>query len=68
MTPERAREVERICQAALDLDPNERQAFLLEACAGHDALRHEVELLLAQESKGQGLLITPAAIHTGDPS
>jgi Tol biopolymer transport system component len=42
-------EIERICQAALDRDPQSRVAFLAEACAGDDALRREVESLLAQE-------------------
>ena len=42
-------DLERICQAALDLDPYARSAFLAEACAGDDALRREVESLLAHE-------------------
>jgi serine/threonine protein kinase len=57
MTPEpdeiretRRRDIERICQAALDRDPLSRAAFLAEACGGDDALRREVESLLAQES------------------
>ena len=43
MTPERTRDVELICQAALALEPGARAAFLVKACAGDDALRHEVE-------------------------
>src|SRR5262245_40956017 len=60
MTPERAREIERICQAALERESSERAAFLAQACAGDQALRHEVESLLAQEPRAAGFLSTPA--------
>ena len=38
MTPQRAQDVERICQAALEQEPSARAAFLVEACAGDAAL------------------------------
>jgi eukaryotic-like serine/threonine-protein kinase len=41
--------VEEICQEALDCDPSVRAAFLTEACAGDEALRSEVDSLLACE-------------------
>jgi serine/threonine-protein kinase len=50
MSGKRRHDLERICQAALDRDPHARSAFLAEACAGDDALRREVEALLAQEA------------------
>ena len=50
MSGNRRHNLERICQAALDRDPHARSAFLAEACAGDDALRREVEALLAQEA------------------
>ena len=61
MTPDRDRDIERICQAALEHDAGERAAFLGEACAGDDRLRRELESLLAQESGAAGFLSTPAA-------
>ena len=66
MTPERERDVERLCQAALERDPAERTAFLATACAGDDALRREVESLLAQESEAAGFLSTPAVALAGE--
>jgi eukaryotic-like serine/threonine-protein kinase len=60
MTPQRARDVERICQAALEQEPSARAAFLGEACAGDDDLRRDVESLLAHESGATGFLSTPA--------
>ena len=47
MTPDRWRQIEDICHAALAHAVNERAAFLTQACAGDDALRREVESLLA---------------------
>ena len=48
-SPNRRNDIERICQAALDRSPHLRVAFLAEACAGDDALRREVDSLLALE-------------------
>src|SRR5437879_4431059 len=48
MTTERWRKIEHIFQAAADLGPTERSAFLTKACEGDQALRSEVDLLLAQ--------------------
>lgn len=59
MTPFRWSEVERLYHAALERSVAERAAFLVEACAGDDALRHEVESLLAQETGTTGFLSTP---------
>ena len=60
MTPDRAVDVERICEAALEREPSARAAFLAEACAGDDALQGQVERLLARESAAEGFLSTPA--------
>ena len=57
----RRHDVERICQAALDRDPAARSAFLADACAGDDALRHEVESLLAQEGAAEDFMEAPAS-------
>jgi hypothetical protein len=59
VTPERQREIERICQAALPLGTPERDRFLVEACSGDDGLRGQVDSLLAQMSS---FLETPAMV------
>ena len=60
MEPERRREVERVCLAALEREESERAAFLTEACDGDEALLREVESLLAQEKPAESFLEVPA--------
>ncbi len=60
MAAERDREIERICQAALERPRTERETFLAEACGGDDDLRREVERLLAYEDAASAFLETPA--------
>ena len=50
MDPERWQRVAGIYEAALERDPTVREAFLIEAAGGDEALRREVELLLAQDA------------------
>ena len=66
MTPERRRHVEEIYDAALMRSEQERSGFLASACAGDEALRREVESLLAQRASAQGLLERPAVIGARD--
>ena len=47
MKPERWQKVEEIYHAAPEREPAQRATFLNEACAGDEALRREVESLLA---------------------
>ncbi|MCG3163843.1 MAG: Serine/threonine-protein kinase PknD [Acidobacteria bacterium] len=47
MTPERWGQIEKFFYSAIELEPDKRSAFLDEACAGDDALRSELEELLA---------------------
>src|SRR6266496_3274222 len=49
MTPEQWEQVGGLYRAALDLQPDERASFLHEACGDNEALRQEVESLLAAE-------------------
>src|SRR6266849_3608614 len=51
--PDRWHQVEDLYHAALERPANQRAAFLLEATAGDDALRHEVEYLLTHESESE---------------
>ena len=60
MTPDTEREAARICEAALDRPALEREAFIVEECAGDEALRREVESLLRQLSKADEFLQRPA--------
>jgi eukaryotic-like serine/threonine-protein kinase len=60
MTPDRWAEVKRIFQAALDLPPAGRPAFV-QAEAGDDDVRREVESLLASEETSGEFLSDAAA-------
>ena len=46
LRPERWAKLEAIFAKALSLEPSQRQAFLMQVCAGDEALRREVESLL----------------------
>ena len=59
MTPERWQQVQRLYQAALEREPSRRAAFLKEACAGDEALRREVESLLAYQDQAEGFIEAP---------
>jgi Tol biopolymer transport system component len=61
MTSDRWRQIEDLCHAGLARPPEERAAFLAQACAGDEALQREVESLLAQESSAASFLNQPAA-------
>jgi len=50
MTAERWQRIEAILQAALDCDTSARAAFLNQACGDDQALREEVESLLALDA------------------
>src|SRR5262245_33894346 len=47
MSVDRQRLISDLCHAALERRASERAAFLSDACAGDEALRHEVESLLS---------------------
>jgi len=60
MNPERWQEIERLYDAALELASGERAAFLEKACAGDEALRKEVDALLASRSGIDRFMEKPA--------
>ncbi len=60
MTQERWQMIEEILQAALDLQPDKRAAFLDEACAGDGELRREIESYLAREDSAEHFIETAA--------
>jgi eukaryotic-like serine/threonine-protein kinase len=49
-------QIEKIYHSALEQEPRQRQAFLREACAGDEALRQEVESLLAHQSQAESFI------------
>jgi Tol biopolymer transport system component/tetratricopeptide (TPR) repeat protein/serine/threonine protein kinase len=60
MTPERWKQVEEVFQAALDLPRDERPKFIVEASAQDDALRQQVEALVAQYEAAGDFIEAPA--------
>jgi serine/threonine protein kinase len=60
MASERWRKIERIYDAALQRAPSERPAFLESVCVDDEALRRDVERLLAANEKAGGFLASPA--------
>jgi eukaryotic-like serine/threonine-protein kinase len=60
MTPERWQQIEQLYHAALERAAVERTAFLAEACAGDEALRAEIEALLAANADAGSFMAAPA--------
>jgi len=56
---ERRRQVDELCDAALDHDVRERAAFVAHACGSDEGLRQEVESLLAHAPRAEGFLAAP---------
>ncbi len=60
MTPERMQQIEAIFHDACNRAPDVRGVFLQQACADDEALRHEVELLLASDEQAATWIEAPA--------
>ncbi|MBZ5581298.1 MAG: protein kinase, partial [Acidobacteriia bacterium] len=60
MQAERWERIKQVYNSALRIEPQQREAFLDEACAGDEWLRREIEQLLAQGSQADGFLESPA--------
>jgi len=62
MTPEQKRyqQAHEIVEEALKLASGERRAYLDRACAGDEALRRDVERLLAADDRTDSFLEKPA--------
>ena len=60
MTPDRWQRIQRIFDAAMELEPPRREAFLVEASAGDEVLLEEVRALLEHTSDDDSLLKAPA--------
>jgi serine/threonine-protein kinase len=60
MMPERYKQVDELFTAALERQPEERAAFLDQACSGDSDLRREVEALLSADEQAQSFIESPA--------
>lgn len=60
MTPERWQRVKEIFQSAIQRSPDNRSAFLMNACRGDEALRKEVQSLLDANEKSGEFIDSPA--------
>ena len=60
MTPERWKRIEELYHAARARPPADRAAFLAEACSDDEAMRRNVESLLAESESDDGFLAEPA--------
>src|SRR5574341_2032236 len=56
----RWKQIEKLYTAALECDAGRRAAFLDQACAGDEALRQEVESLLACQAEAESFIEAPA--------
>ncbi len=54
--------LETIFFAALERSPDQRAAFLVEACAGDEELRQRIERMLAAQDDGGNFLETPPSV------
>ena len=60
MKPDRWQKVDEIFHAALQHKPDERKAFIEEACQGDEELRREIDSLLAEERGADQFIEQPA--------
>src|SRR5205809_960900 len=60
MMPERWQQLDRLFHSALERAPEERAAFLDQACAGDQQLRKEVEVLIAAHERAGSFIEKPA--------
>ncbi len=68
LNPERRRLIETLFEAALDLAPEDRPGYLVQACGGDAELHSEVAALLGAHGRPQGILESdPKRFAGGDP-
>jgi serine/threonine protein kinase/Tol biopolymer transport system component/Tfp pilus assembly protein PilF len=60
MTPERWQHIKSLLHSALERAPQERAAFVNNACAGDSSLRSEVEALISSHEQAGGFIESPA--------
>src|SRR5262245_60481679 len=61
INPERWKKIDELLDVVLELEPDKRSAFLQQACAGDEALKSEVEKLIAfDEPQEENFMDSPA--------
>src|SRR5262245_37234912 len=60
MKPERWRQINDLLQLVIERAPEERAAFLEEACHGDEALRRELESLISYDERVENFIESPA--------
>jgi eukaryotic-like serine/threonine-protein kinase len=60
MTPERWQQVKQIFNSAMSYSPEQRGLFISQACSGDEALRSEVESLIASHERSGNFIDEPA--------
>jgi serine/threonine protein kinase/tetratricopeptide (TPR) repeat protein len=66
MSSERWQKIDQLFHAALDREPGERAAFLLQACVDDDSLQKEVESLISSHEQSESFIERPAADVAAD--
>lgn len=66
MTPERWQQIDQLLDAALEIPPAERGAFLNKACPDDAELRLKVESLLRSEKEARSFIEVPAAAFAAE--
>ena len=65
MTPERWEQIAGVLEQALELDPNQRPAFLDQACKSDESLRQEVDALLESDNEVLSNFLQPTPLSAG---
>jgi len=65
MNPGTWQQLKSVFHAALDLQPEEREAFLTQACNGNSELRLQVDRLLKSNKDAGLFLVAPAMVEAG---
>src|SRR3989442_794200 len=60
MTPERWQQIKALLQSALEREPNQRSAFLAEACAQDESLRKDVDSFIISHEQAGDFIEAPA--------
>src|SRR5215831_18132169 len=63
MTPERWQQVKEVLDGALELAPEQRPAFLDQACSADHSLRQDVESLLASSEKARSSFLQSSVVR-----
>ena len=62
MTPEQWQRIKEVLATALETEPDARDAFLAQSCAGDQTLRQEIDLLLRDEQQLGAEFLTRASL------